>query len=87
MTDTNGTAFFTDVEPGTYVLSNMLAAEIGTNAAIWNCGIDVKPGDLATVKPFLVANSGNKDPRDVRNIKCVSVEKPLPTCPSSSNAP
>jgi len=82
MTDTNGTAYFTDIEPGTYVISNILPTEIGSTSALWNCEIKVKPGDLATVKPFLLANSGNKDPRDIKNIKCVSVEKRLPECPA-----
>ena len=83
MTDTNGTAFFTELEPGTYVVSNILPAEIGSSAAVWNCEIKVKPGDLATVKPYLLANAGNKDPRDIKNIKCVSTEKRLPECPAS----
>src|SRR6267142_3175032 len=71
MTDTNGTAFFTELQPGTYVISNIVPTEIGSSAAIWNCEITVKPGDLATVRPHLLANAGNKDPRDVKNIKCV----------------
>lgn len=80
MTDTNGTAFFTDLVPGVYVISNILPTEIGSIAAVWNCSIEVKPGD--TERPFLIANSGNKDPKDIRNIKCRSVvEKPLPVCP------
>jgi hypothetical protein len=84
MTDTNGTAFFTDIEPGTYVISNLLPTEIGSSAAVWNCAIEVKPGDLATEKPYLLANLGNKDPRD-KLVKCRStLEKPLPACPASS---
>ena len=83
MTDTNGTAFFTELEPGTYVVSNILPTEAGSGAALWNCEIKVKPGDLASVKPYLIANAGNKDPRDIKNIKCVSMEKRLPECPAS----
>ncbi len=84
MTDTNGTAYFTDIEPGTYVISNILPTKIPSSSALWNCEIKVKPGDLASVKPFLLANAGNQDPRDIKNIKCVSVEKRLPECPASN---
>jgi hypothetical protein len=78
MTDRNGTAYFTDLEPGTYTLSNILATEIGTTSAIWNCEVQVKPGDLATEKPYLISNRKDK------NVKCVAVEKPLPPCESNS---
>ncbi|MEP6719390.1 MAG: hypothetical protein ABJB21_09605 [bacterium] len=82
MTDLNGTGYFTDLEPGTYVISNILPTEIaGNDATFWNCDVKVKPGDLATEKPFLISNPGNKDLRDVNNIKCRSVDKPLPACP------
>jgi hypothetical protein len=80
MTDRNGTAYFTDVEPGTYVISNILPTEVGNNATYWNCEIKVKPGDLATEQPFLISNPANKE----RNIKCVAVEKPLPACPGAT---
>jgi hypothetical protein len=76
MTDRNGTAYFTDLVPGTYTLSNILGTEIGSTSAVWNCDIRVKPGDLATEKPFLISNRANKD----KNVKCYAVEKPLPTC-------
>jgi hypothetical protein len=86
MTDLNGTGYFTDLEPGTYVISNIVPTEItGNDASFWNCEVKVKPGDLATEKPFLISNPGNKDPRDVKNIKCRSVDKPLPACPASNN--
>jgi hypothetical protein len=74
MGDRNGTAFFTDLEPGAYVISSILPAEIGNTSVTWNCPIQVKPGDLATVTPYLVSNKAD------RNVKCVGVEKPLPTC-------
>lgn len=74
MTDRNGTAYFTDLEPATYVLTSFLPAEIGQSTTNWNCEVQIKPGDLATEKPYLVSN------RKERNVKCVGVEKPLPVC-------
>ena len=82
MTDRNGAAYFTDLEQGTYVLSNIIPAEFGAATELWKFELQVKPGDLATEKPILIANPGNKDPRDKKNIKFVSVEKPLAVCPS-----
>jgi hypothetical protein len=74
MTDRNGTAYFTDLGPGTYVLSNVVPAELGQTAVSWNCEVQVKQGDLATEKPYLISN------RKDRLVKCVAVEKPLPAC-------
>jgi hypothetical protein len=74
MTDRNGTSYFTDLGPGTYVLSNLIPTELGQNLVTWNCEVQVKPGDLATEKPYLVSN------RKDRNVKCVGVEKPMPVC-------
>ena len=74
MTDRNGTAYFSDLGPGTYVLSNLIPTELGQTLVTWNCEVQVKPGDLATEKPYLVSN------RKERNVKCVGVEKPMPVC-------
>jgi hypothetical protein len=74
MTDRNGTAYFTELEPGAYVISNLVPTQIGESLATWNCEIQVKPGDIATEKPFLISNKTD------RNVKCVAVEKPLPAC-------
>jgi hypothetical protein len=74
MTDRNGTAYFTDLGPGTYVLSNLIPTELGQTFVTWNCEVQVKPGDLATEKPYLVSNRKDK------NVKCVGVEKPKPVC-------
>jgi hypothetical protein len=74
MTDRNGTAYFTDLGPGTYVLTNLIPTELGQTFVTWNCEVQVKPGDLATEKPYLVSN------RKDRNVKCVGVEKPKPVC-------
>jgi hypothetical protein len=83
MTDRNGTAYFTDIEAGVYVISNMLPNEVGPAAELWRCEVNVKVSDLAAAlreKPYLIADASNKDPRDKKNIKCVSIEKPLPAC-------
>jgi hypothetical protein len=74
MTDRNGTAYFTDLTPGTYVVSSLLPVEIQLNSVVWNCEVQVKTGDLATEKPYLISNT--KD----RNVKCVGLERPLPVC-------
>jgi len=85
MTDVNGTAYFTDLEKGTYVVSNILQTELGEVTELWSCEVTVKAGDLATEKPLLITNPRNKDPKD-KNItgarRCVSVESPLPACPA-----
>ncbi len=74
MTDRNGTAYFTDLGLGTYVLSNVIPAEVGQTAVTWNCEVQVKQGDLATEKPYLISNK--KD----RQVKCVGIERPIPPC-------
>ena len=74
MTDRNGTAFFTDLGPGTYVVSNLVPTEIGQSLATWNCEVQIKPDDLASEKPYLISNK--KD----RLVKCVAIEKPTPPC-------
>jgi hypothetical protein len=74
MTDRLGTAYFIALEPGSYVLSNILPTEVGNSFVTWTCEMQVKVGDIATEKPFLISN------RKDRNVKCVGVEKPLPVC-------
>lgn len=74
MTDRNGTAYFTDVDPGTYTLSNIVATELGANAVVWNCEVQIKQDDRAFEKPYLVSNRKDK------NVKCVALERPLPVC-------
>ena len=74
MTDRNGTAFFTDLGPGTYVLSNLVPTELGQTLATWNCEVQIKPDDLASEKPYLISNK--KD----RLVKCVAIERPTPPC-------
>src|SRR5215510_9993473 len=37
MTDRNGTAYFTDLVPGTYVLTNLIPTELSQTLVTWNC--------------------------------------------------
>src|SRR5688572_2214566 len=60
MTDRNGTAFFTDLGPGTYVLSNFVPAELGQTLATWNCEVQIKPHDLASEKASLTSNRNTR---------------------------
>lgn len=74
MTDRNGTAYFTDLTPGTYVISNLVPAELGETLVTWKCEVQFKAGDLATEKPYQISN------RKDRTVKCVGIEKPMPVC-------
>lgn len=74
MTDRNGTAYFTDLVPGNYLVSSLLPTQIESMSVLWNCEVQVKTGDLATEKPYQISN------RKDRNVKCVGVEKPVPVC-------
>ena len=74
MTDRNGTAYFTDLAPGTYLLTNVIPTELAQTVVTWTCEVQVKQGDLASEKPYLISN------RKDRLVKCVGVEKPLPAC-------
>ena len=86
MTDGKGTGFFTELQLGTYVVSNIIQTELGDVTELWSCEVSVRASDLATQKPLLVTNPGNKDPKD-KNItgarRCVSIERPLPACPAT----
>ena len=74
MTDRNGTAFFTDLTPGTYVLSNLVPTEYGQTLVTWNCEVQFKADDVATEKPYQISN------RKDRTTKCVGIVKPMPAC-------
>ena len=76
MTDRKGTAYLTDIEPGTYTISNLVGSETEKTSILWACEKEVKAVDLAAAmkRPFTVSNE--KDPK----VKCEIVERPLPVC-------
>jgi hypothetical protein len=76
MTDRKGTAYLTDIEPGTYTVSNLVPAETDKSSILWLCEREVKATDLAMAmrRPFILSNE--KDP----NVKCEVIERPLPVC-------
>lgn len=74
MTDRNGTAYFTELEPGAYVISNLAPIELESTSLLWTCEVNVKQDDRAFEKPFQISNRNDK------NVKCVAIEKPLPVC-------
>ena len=76
MTDRKGTAYLTDIEPGTYTISNLIASETEKSSILWACEKQIKAVDLATAirRPFTLSNE--VDPR----AKCEIVERPLPVC-------
>ena len=76
MTDQKGSAYFTDLGPGTYVISNVIPTELAQTLVTWNCEVQIKPEDLATEKPYLISNRKDK------TVKCVGIEKPKPICPA-----
>jgi len=76
MTDRKGTAYLTDIEPGTYIVSNLVGSETEKTRILWACEREVKAADLAVAmkRPFTLSNE--KDPK----VKCEVVERPLPVC-------
>ena len=74
MTDRNGTAYFTDLGVGSYVLTSLIPTELGQTLATWNCEVQMKASDVATEKPYFISN------RKETGVKCIAVTKPMPAC-------
>jgi len=76
MTDRKGTAYLTDIEPGTYTITNIVGSEIGKTSILWACEKEVKAVDLAIAmrRPFTLSNENDL------KVKCEIVERPLPVC-------
>ena len=76
MTDRKGTAYLTDIEPGTYTISNLIGSEDGKTSILWACEKEVKAVDLAIAMRRPLTLSNEQDPK----VKCEIVERPLPVC-------
>jgi len=76
MTDRKGTAYLTDIDPGIYTISNLVASETQKSSILWICEREVKATDLyiGMKRPFILSNE--KDPK----VKCEVIERPLPGC-------
>jgi hypothetical protein len=76
MTDRKGTAYFPNIEPGVYTISNLVPSETEKTSILWICEREVKAVDLGTAmkRPFTL--STERDPK----VKCEVVERPLPVC-------
>ena len=75
MTDRKGTAYLTNIEPGTYTVSNIVGSETGKTSIVWACEKEVKAVTLTNaLRPLTLSNE--KDPK----VKCELVERPLPVC-------
>ena len=78
MTDRKGTAYLTDIDPGVYTISNLVASETEKSSILWICEREVKATELyvAMKRPLMLSNE--KDPK----VKCEVIERPLPVCQS-----
>jgi hypothetical protein len=76
MTDRKGSGYLTNIEPGTYTISNVMASETDRTSILWICEREVKATDLGTAmkRPMILSNE--KDPK----VTCEVIERPLPAC-------
>jgi len=75
MTDKNGKAYFTDIEPGAYTITNLVGIKVKENSILWVCEKKVAEGNLSVGNTNLIL-SIDKEQR----VTCESVKLPLPVC-------
>lgn len=76
MTDRNGGAYLTDIEPGIYTVTNLVGSETATHSILWICEKEVKSANLTADMGRWVLSS----PKDAR-ANCEGVQSSLPVCP------
>jgi hypothetical protein len=75
MTDRGGSAFFTNIDPGTYVVSSLIPVPTATGSVLLNCEVTVTPNDIGLEKPFSVDQK-----LEQKNKKCFFDVKPVDPC-------
>lgn len=75
MTDKNGKAYLTDIEPGTYTITNLVGIEVAKSSVLWVCEKEVTAGSLSVGMASSIL-SIEKEQR----VTCESVNRPLPVC-------
>jgi hypothetical protein len=76
MTDRKGTAYLTNIEPGTYTISNVVPSETEKTSILWICERKVEETNLGTAMKNPMILSNETDPK----MKCEVIERPLPVC-------
>ena len=74
MTDTKGAAYFTEVEPATYLITNVIPSEAGSNNILWICEYVMTPQKLFEERVVKLSNQEDK------KLKCRFVEQPSGPC-------
>jgi hypothetical protein len=75
MTDRKGTAYFTEVEAATYLITNIIPGETGSsNSILWICEYVMTPEKLGAEQIVKLSNQEDK------RLKCQFMEKPPNAC-------
>jgi hypothetical protein len=93
MTDLKGAAYFTEVEPATYIITNILPSEIGSDHILWVCEYVMTPQKLDEERVVKLSNLENEklnrldreqiiklSNQENKKLKCRFVEQPSGPC-------
>ena len=75
MTDRIGAAYLTDIEPGTYTISNLVGSETGSQSILWICEKEVKPTYLTAAMRQLILSD-----EDDSNNNCEIIKRKVLDC-------
>lgn len=74
MTDSKGFATFTEIEPATYIITNLIPSETGNTQMLWVCEYVMTPKRLEVEQNVKLSN------QDEKNFKLCVVERPSSPC-------